>query len=237
MRNGLAETSPLNKQSIHFIQMPDFDPALINLEIEQTVKQMQNAIETGRLVRDTHKISMKYPLQRVKLINADQKVLDSYAQLGKYIKEELNCLELELSTQEDDFIVYQAEPENRAMGQAFGKKFDKNFKKAISELPSDMIRTYLKEGKISVNGNEIVSGMLTVSKHFKPEFSKSSQWAVASNMKSSVMLDVVQTEELKHIGISREVTNRIQRLRKTSGISIDDQIEIYYSFRTQKQLS
>lgn len=56
-------------------------------------------------------------------------------------------------------------------------------------------------------------------------------------MKSSVMLDVVQTEELKHIGISREVTNRIQRLRKTSGISIDDQIEIYYSFRAQKQLS
>jgi isoleucyl-tRNA synthetase len=56
-------------------------------------------------------------------------------------------------------------------------------------------------------------------------------------MKSSVMLDVVQTEELKQIGISREVTNRIQRLRKTSGISIDDQIEIYYSFRVQKQLS
>lgn len=62
MRNGLADSSPLNKQSIHFIQMPDFDPALINLEIEATVKQMQNAIETGRLVRDTHKISMKYPL-------------------------------------------------------------------------------------------------------------------------------------------------------------------------------
>ena len=79
--------------------------------------------------------------------------------------------------------------------------------------------------------------MLTVSKHFKPEFTNSKQWAVASNMKSSVMLDVVQTEELRHIGISREVTNRIQRLRKTSGISIDDQIEIYYSFRGQKQLS
>ena len=32
------------------------------------------------------------------------------------------------------------------------------------------------------------------------------------------------------MGLSREVTNRIQRLRKTSGISIDDQIEIYYQF-------
>lgn len=31
-------------------------------------------------------------------------------------------------------------------------------------------------------------------------------------------------------GLSREVTNRIQRLRKTSGISIEDQIEIFYEF-------
>lgn len=49
-------------------------------------------------------------------------------------------------------------------------------------------------------------------------------------MKSSVMLDIVQTDELKNIGLAREITNRIQRLRKTSGISIDDQIEIFYSF-------
>lgn len=41
-------------------------------------------------------------------------------------------------------------------------------------------------------------------------------------MKSSVMLDIVQTDELKNIGLAREITNRIQRLRKTSGISIDD---------------
>jgi isoleucyl-tRNA synthetase len=44
------------------------------------------------------------------------------------------------------------------------------------------------------------------------------------------MLDTEQTEELKNMGLSREVTNRIQRLRKTSGISIDDQIEIFYQF-------
>jgi isoleucyl-tRNA synthetase len=49
-------------------------------------------------------------------------------------------------------------------------------------------------------------------------------------MLSSVMLDTEQTEELKNMGLSREVTNRIQRLRKTSGISIDDQIEIFYQF-------
>jgi len=58
--------------------MPNFDPKLINSDIEDTVKLMQNAIETGRLIRDTKQISMKYPLQRVCLINKDKKVLESY---------------------------------------------------------------------------------------------------------------------------------------------------------------
>jgi hypothetical protein len=119
------------------------------------------------------------------------------------------------------------------MGQAFGKKFDKKAKAAVAELSSEKVLQYLNTGKVEVNGLEIVTGMLTISKAFKPEYQKSKQWAVASNMKSSVMLDVIQTDELRHIGISREVTNRIQRLRKTSGISIDDQIEIFYSFKKE----
>jgi isoleucyl-tRNA synthetase len=108
------------------------------------------------------------------------------------------------------------------MGQAFGKKFDKAAKAAIENLSSDMIRQYLKTENIEVNGLQITAGMLKVSKDFKEEYQKSTKWAVASSMLSSVMLDTEQTEELKNMGLSREVTNRIQRLRKTSGISIDD---------------
>jgi isoleucyl-tRNA synthetase len=93
-----------------------------------------------------------------------------------------------------------------------------------------MIRQYLKTENIEVNGLQITAGMLKVSKDFKEEYQKSTKWAVASSMLSSVMLDTEQTEELKNMGLSREVTNRIQRLRKTSGISIDDQIEIFYQF-------
>lgn len=127
-------------------------------------------------------------------------------------------------------MIYKAEGENRAMGKAFGKKFDKAMKAKIQELTSEQIRTYLKEGKIEVNGLTIENGMLVVSKSFNAEYSNNPSFAVASSMRNAVMLDIVQTDELKNIGMAREVTNRIQRLRKTSGISIDDQIEIFYSF-------
>ena len=42
------------------------------------------------------------------------------------------------------------------------------------------------------------------------------------------MLNTKITPELKRQGLSREITNRIQRLRKNSGISIEDQIDIFY---------
>lgn len=95
------------------------------------------------------------------------------------------------------------------MGQAFGKKFDKAAKAAIENLSSDMIRQYLKTDSIEVNGLNITAGMLKISKDFKEEYRTSTKWAVASSMQSSVMLDIEQSEELKNMGLAREVTNRI----------------------------
>lgn len=91
MRNGLAEDSPLNVDSIHFTDIPEYSEELIDHSIEEKVKRMQDAIETGRLVRDKIRIPMKYPLRRVRLVDADENVLAGYKLLEKYIKEELNC--------------------------------------------------------------------------------------------------------------------------------------------------
>jgi len=43
------------------------------------------------------------------------------------------------------------------------------------------------------------------------------------------MLVTAMDDNLKQLGMSREITNRIQKLRKSTGISIDDQIEVFYS--------
>jgi len=75
LRNGLAEDSPLNVDSIHFTSIPDFSEELIDQSLEEKVKRMQDAIETGRLIRDKIRIPMKYPLRRVRLVDADENVL------------------------------------------------------------------------------------------------------------------------------------------------------------------
>lgn len=116
MRNGLSDDSPLKKESIHFTDIPSYSEALIDIVTEETVTRMQHAIETGRLIRDRINISMKYPLAKVVIVDADEEVLAGYKKLEKYIKEELNVLEVILTKEEDNYVVYKAAPDNRAMG-------------------------------------------------------------------------------------------------------------------------
>jgi len=49
-------------------------------------------------------------------------------------------------------------------------------------------------------------------------------------MVSSVMLDRVLDDELRSVGLARSLTSNIQKLRKDTGISIDDEIEVFYEF-------
>lgn len=219
MRNGIDKDSPLNMDSVHFTQIPDFAESLIDEDTEAVVSRMQNAIETGRLVRDKAKVSMKYPLSKVTLVDSDKNILDGFVRLERYIREELNCLELSVEENEDQYLQYSVAPENRAMGQAFGKKFDKNFKKELTKLTNEQIKGFIRDGKIDINGNTVVTEMLKVQKAFLPAVTKNKKIDCAtSEAGANVILDVELTPELMSIGLSREVTNRIQRLRKTSGI-------------------
>jgi isoleucyl-tRNA synthetase len=142
---------------------------------------MQRAIETGRLIRDRVMIPMKYPLSKVVIVDANAKTLAGYKTLEKYIKEELNVLEVQLTQDEDSYVVYKATPDNRAMGQAFGKKFDKNMREQVENLPSEAIRQFLASGSVQVGELNITSDMLKVTKAFNKEYEENKQFACASS--------------------------------------------------------
>ena len=51
-------------------------------------------------------------------------------------------------------------------------------------------------------------------------------WLVANAGKLTVALDVTITDDLRKEGIARELVNRIQNIRKSSGLEITDRINI-----------
>jgi hypothetical protein len=53
MKNGISpEDKNYYAESIHFLQIPNYEEKLLNERIEKMVERMQSSIEIGRKIRD-----------------------------------------------------------------------------------------------------------------------------------------------------------------------------------------
>lgn len=75
--------------------------------------------------------------------------------MQKYIKEELNCFNLEFEEKEADFVVYSCDPDNKQIGSVLKKAFNKEFSAELRALTTDQLKEYLAGGKVSVKGHEL----------------------------------------------------------------------------------
>lgn len=160
-------------------------------------------------------------------------MLKGCEQLQGYITEELNVLKMSMDADEMKYVVYSCEPDNKIMGQALKKKFDKNFKKKIAALTSDELKAYLKDGCLQLEDVTIEKGWLAVKRSFNADYEKSKTYKVASSDLSAVMLNTVIDDELRQVGLQREVINRIQRLRKAGQVLPTDEIEVFYKLNDE----
>lgn len=132
---------------------------------------MQKIIETGRTVRQSKKVSMKFPLKEAKLVNKDEQYQQDILLLQKYILEELNIVKISMESDESPYVQYTVEPDHREMGQNFGKAYNKQMKKKIETLSSEECEAYMRNGEIEIEGNTVKAGWLKIRK----EFNKQSQ--------------------------------------------------------------
>ena len=58
-------------------------------------------------------------------------------------------------------------------------------------------------------------------------------WLVLNEGQMTIALDIELTDELRQEGLARELVNRIQNLRKTSGFDITDRIHIQLEERNE----
>jgi len=97
MKNGISgEDKNYFADSIHFLNIPQYEDKLLNERIEKMVERMQSAIEIGRKIRDQKNKSIKTPLSKVTIVHSDKQAGEDLTILSSYIKDELNCLEFEV---------------------------------------------------------------------------------------------------------------------------------------------
>ena len=93
----------------------------------------------------------------------------------------------------------------------------------------------MKEKKLVIDGVEIMENEIITSLKFKLQEQKENQ-LIDGEEGLCVILDGHQTEEMKQEGVTREFTNRIQKLRKKAGLNQDDEIIVFVSIENKEFL-
>lgn len=218
-----AGTLKAGMESVHLTDFPKADAAFIDKKLEQKMQKAQTISSLVLSLRQREKIKVRQPLQKIMIPVLEDSEKEEILAVSDLIKSEVNVKEIELIDEGSGMLVKQIKPDFKALGPRFGKDM-KAVAAAISAFDQKQIATLEKDGQISVFINE-KSTILALA-----DVCISSQdiegWLVANADGVTVALDVTITPALRNEGISRELVNRIQNLRKDSGFEVTDRIEV-----------
>jgi len=178
---------------------------------------------------------IKYPLPEVVVIHKDQQCLDDIRSLEKYILEELNIKEVTLSSDKASYgVALRAEPDHKTLGLRLKGAF-KPVMAEIKQLSDQVLTSFLDGEKLVIQGHDIVAEDIRIMYSFAGEKSKelSEKYEADSAGDILVMLDTTPDEEMLEEGVAREVINRVQKLRKSAGLKVDDKVTMYYKVTPQ----
>ena len=169
------------------------------------------------------KIKVRQPLQAVMIPVLSEAQKQDIEAVTDLIKHEVNVKEIELISDDSGILVKQIKPDFKKLGPRFGSDM-KAVAAAIGQFGPDEINALEQNGSmgLEIDGKSITldrSDVIITSQDIEG-------WLVASADGITVALDVTISESLKDEGICRELVNRIQNLRKDSGLEVTDRIEI-----------
>jgi isoleucyl-tRNA synthetase len=253
LKNGLDKNSPLLEESIHFLRIPEYNEKLLDNKIETVMNNMISVIELGRKLRENKKILLKKPVSKITVINYDKNFLDSLKVVENYIIDELNTNSIEYLSDEATYIELGIKPnfeilfkkckevkdtmitENRQKDpellkeEAEYKKESNEISAAIKKLKEGEIRQLMKDGQLAKDNVVITSELVVIEKKFLKKYKDDKVNACLANSDCGIIINTETNEEIMNSYFCREIVNRIQKLRKESGIKIHDDIVIIYT--------
>ena len=216
-----------NVVSVHLANFPVADESLIDKELEARMQMAQDVTSMVLALRRKVNIKVRQPLQCIEVPVVDEEQRRHIEAVKDLILSEVNVRELRFVENDSDVLVKRVKCDFKKLGPKFGKQM-KAVAAAVSGMTQEEIARLEREGSytFTLDGAEAVVEAADVD-----IFSEDMPgWLVANEGRLTVALDVeTMSEELRLEGIARELVNRIQNIRKSSGFKITDKIDIVLS--------
>ena len=222
---AVAKNTPLAAESVHLTLLVEADTARIDKELEESMDLAQRISSLTHSLRKKSSIKVRQPLARiaVPVLESDSDTHKLIERVRELILAEVNVKDIEYPFGSTDIFVKSVKPNFKRLGQQYGAKL-KAVGARIQQMTQDEINELDKTGQlhIEVDGQAIRLSSDDVEMRFVDVFG----WLVASDGPLTVALDVTLTDELRQEGVARELVNRLQNLRKDSGLEVQDKIRV-----------
>ena len=219
-----AYTQEKMEDSVHLASWPNMSHIQINHELIHKMHIAQRLSSMVLGIRKAEKIRVRQPLSRI-LVPLSQEVTPSLMQsIESIIQEEVNVKALELMPEDHPLMQRKAKANFKTLGRRLGKKM-KATAACIAQLDADELKELQQEGTMSLTVEGEAVDITEADVEWITEDIKG--WSFVSEGNLSVALDVDITEDLRQEGLARELINRFQNLRKSSGLELTDRVEIY----------
>jgi isoleucyl-tRNA synthetase len=124
-------------------------------------------------------------------------------------------------TEDNGVLVKKIKPNFKALGPRYGKLM-KQIAAAVNGFSQDDIKKLEQEKEylLTIDGQEV----LITPEDVEISTEDIPGWIVANQGNLTVALDISITPELKQEGLARELVNRVQNIRKDTGLEVTDHI-------------
>jgi len=226
------------EESVHFTLLPNPEVELIDENVERRVSAMLQTVELTRTIRVNKEISVRYPLSELVVVNRNQQYLDDVKSLEPYVLSELNVKKLTISQDKSKYgVSLKAIPNQKLLGLRLKNDRSKVTKYLQEEATEEELENFIESGKMTVHGYELSSEEVEVAFTCSNTEKKAEEtWEDHSKHQTVVLLNTHQDQTLINEGLSREVTNRIQQMRKEANLHHIDAAIAYCNFKSDGQL-
>ena len=213
--------------SVHLADFPTSDAAQRDEALEARMSLARQLSSQVLSLRKREKIRVRQPLKRIMVPALDEATAGHLAAISELVKSEVNVKEVEV-LRDDSAFVKQAKADFKALGRAMGPRM-KAVAAAIGGMSSADVSALEQHGTFALDPGDGQGPIELTTEHVTVQTQDIPGCLVSSEGGVTVALDVVLNDALKAEGLSRELVNRVQNLRKDAGLEITDRISLTVS--------
>ncbi|MBN1175741.1 isoleucine--tRNA ligase [Candidatus Woesearchaeota archaeon] len=199
--------------SVHFDSWPKV--GYRNLDLEREFEDAQTIIQGILAAREKAKQGVRWPLSNVKVLS--EKITSLQKNILDLVKSQTNVKEIEFVSSFD--VKLEFEIDYKLLGGEFGTETG-------DVIPAVKKNMDLVTKTLNQSDSVVIDKWVLHRDLFKITKVVPSPYVMAPFTNGEVYLDTTVTSELESEGFARELTRRIQNLRKVAGLQKEDSIKL-----------